>query len=243
MKEETKETTQGTTFSPIFVGENSAEKTKCLYNLRFQFKKAQNFIPLIKEANLPITQEIVLDCLTITKEQVCTYPTDEKGNISELGQPSIVYKHCPSIDAEFAKLMELATEGKPKVIANVFKSEIESTATAFKESVFKVFANLGSYSKDDTSKLQEYVFVDGGEIKLPEDIEERVKQETGVFCKTEEQAQALEAHRQAAEAINAFLAHFPKRCHPQMTAEVGNLFKFGEDGSIQPQIIDYSLYI
>lgn len=239
MKEETKETT----FSPIFVGENSAAKTERMCNLRFQLYKAQRFIPLIKEANLPITQEIVLDCLTITKEQVCIYPTDEKGNISELGQPSIVYKHCPSIDAEFAKQMELATEGKPKVIANGFKSEIESTETAFKESVFKVFAYFGSNSKEDTTELQKYVFVDGDEIKLPEDIEERVKQDTGVFCKTEEQAQALEAHRQAAEAINAFLAHFPKQYLPQLPAEVGNLFKFGEDGSIQPQIMDYSLYI
>lgn len=243
MKEETKETTQETTFSPIFVGENSAAKTICLIDLRCQLKKAQDFITLIKEANLPITQEIVLDCITITKEQVCIYPTDEKGNISELGQPSIVYKHCPSIDAEFAKQMELATEGKPKVIANVLKSDIESTATAFKESVFKVFANFGSNSKEITEKLQKYLIVDGDEIKLPEDIEERVKQDTGVFCKTEEQAQALEAHRQAAEAINAFLAHFPKQYRPQMPAEVGNLFKFGEDGSIQPQIIDYSLYI
>lgn len=238
MKEETKETT----FSPIFVGENSAEKNKYMLNLSSQLGKAQMFIPLIKEANLPITQEIVLDCLTITKEQVCIYPTDEKGNISELGQPSIVYNNCPSIDAEFAKQMELATEGKPKVIANVFKSEIESTATAFKENVFKVFANC-SNSKESTYELQKYMFVDGDEIKLPEDIEERVKQDTGVFCKTEEQAQALEAHRQAAEAINAFLAHFPKQYLPQLPAEVGNLFKFGEDGSIQPQIIDYSLYI
>lgn len=239
MKEETKETT----FSPIFVGENSAAKTECLSDLRFQLNKAQRFIPLIKEANLPITQEIVLDCLTITKEQVCTYPTEENGNMSELGQPSIVYKHCPSIDAEFAKQMELATEGKPKVIANGFKSEIESTATAFKESVFKVFANFGSNSKEYTYELQKYVFVDGDEIKLPEDIEERVKQDTGIFCKTEEQAQTFEAHRQAADAINAFLAHFPKQYRPQMPAEVGNLFAFDEMGNVCAQIIDYSLYI
>lgn len=239
MKEETKETT----FSPIFVGENSAKENEFMRNLRFQLNKAQRFIPLIKEANLPITQEIVLDCLTITKEEVCTYPTDEKGNISELGQPSIVYKHCPSIDAEFAKQMELATEGKPKVIANILKSEIESTATAFKESVFKEFANLGSNSKQDNCELQKYVFVDGDEIKLPEDVEERVKQDTGVFCKTEEQAQALEAHRLSAEAINAFLAHFPKQYRPQTTAEVGNLFAFDENGNVCAQIIDYSLYI
>lgn len=239
MKEETKETT----FSPIFVGENRAEKNKYMGDLRFQLKNAQSFIPLIKEANLPITQEIVLDCLTITKEQVCTYPTDEKGNISELGQPSIVYKHCPSIDAEFAKQMELATEGKPKVIANGFKSEIESTATAFKENVFKVFANFDSNSKESTYELQKYVFVDGDEIKLPEDIEERVKQDTGVFCKTEEQAQAFEAHKQAADAINAFLAHFPEQYRPQMPAEVGNLFAFDEKGNVCAQIIDYSLYI
>lgn len=243
MKEETKETTQETTFSPIFVGENSAAKFERLGDLRLQLKKAQSFIPLIKEANLPITQEIVLDCLTITKEQVCIYPTDEKGNISELGQPSIVYKHCPSIDAEFAKLMELATEGKPKVIANGFKSEIESTATAFKESVFKEFTYLDSNSKENTEELQKYVFVDGDEIKLPDNIEELVTRDTGMWCKTEAQAQALEAHRQAAEAINAFLAHFPKQYRPRMPAEVENLFKFGEDGSIQPQIIDYSLYI
>lgn len=239
MKEETKETI----FSPIFVGENSAEKNECMRNLRFQLNKAQEFIPLIKEANLPITQEIVLDCLTITKEEVCTYPTDENGIISELGQPSTIYKHCPSIDAEFAKLMELATEGKPKVIANVFKSEIESTATSFKESVFKVFANLGSNSKESINELQKYLFVDGDEIKLPEDIEERVKQDTGIFCKTEEQAQAFEAHKQAADAINAFLAHFPKQYRPYTPAEVGNLFAFDEMGNVCAQTIDYSLYI
>ena len=241
-KKETKETKE-TTFSPIFVGENIAQKIKCLCDLRSELKNAQEFIPLIKEANLPITQEIVLDCLTITKEEICTYPTDEKGNVSELGQPSTIYKHCPSIDAEFAKLMELATEGKPKVIANGFKSEIESTATAFKESVFKVFANLDGNSKESTAELQKYIIVDGGEIKLPEDIEERVKQDTGIFCKTEAQAQALEAHRQAAEAINAFLAHFPKQYHPHTPAEVGNLFAFDEMGSVCAQIIDYSLYI
>lgn len=239
MKEETKETT----FSPIFVGENSAEKTTFMWDLRSQLNKAQSFIPLIKEANLPITQEIVLDCLTITKEQVCIYPTDENGKISELGQPSTIYKHCPSIDAEFAKQMELATEGKPKVIANGFKSEIESTATAFKENVFKVFANLGSNSKEDTYKLQKYVFVDGDEIKLPEDIEERVKQDTGVFCKTEEQAQAFEAHKQAADAINAFLAHFPEQYRPQTYVEIGSLFAFDEMGNVCAQLIDYSLYI
>ena len=239
MKEETKETT----FSPIFVGENRAEKNKYMGDLSFQLYKAQRFIPLIKEANLPITQEIVLDCLTITKEQVCIYPTDENGKISELEQTSTIYRHCPSIDAEFAKQMELATEGKPKVIANGFKSEIESTATAFKENVFKVFANFGSNSKESTYELQKYVFVDGDEIKLPEDIEERVKQDTGVFCKTEEQAQAFEAHKQAADAINAFLAHFPEQYRPQMPAEVGNLFAFDEMGNVCAQIIDYSLYI
>lgn len=239
MKEETKETT----FSPIFVGENSVAKIERMRDLRSQLYNARSFIPLIKEANLPITQEIVLDCLTITKEQVCIYPTDENGKISELGQPSTIYKHCPSIDAEFAKQMELATEGKPKVIANGFKSEIESTATAFKENVFKVFANFDSNSKEDTTELQKYVFVDGDEIKLPEDIEERVKQDTGVFCKTEEQAQAFEAHKQAAEAINAFFAHFPEQYRPQTTAEVGNLFAFDEMGNVCAQIIDYSLYI
>lgn len=239
MKEETKETT----FSPIFVGENSVQKTGCLRDLRFQLNKAQEFIPLIKEANLPITQEIVLDCLTITKEELRTFPTDEKGNISALGQTSTIYKHCPSIDAEFAKMSELATEGKPKVIANGFKSEIESTATAFKESVFKVFANLGSNSKESTAELQKYMVVERGEIKLPEDIEERVKQDTGVFCKTEEQAQAFEAHKQAADAIAAFLKHFPERYRPRTSAEIGNLFALNEVGEVVAQLVDYSLYI
>lgn len=239
MKEETKETT----FSPIFVGENSVAKIERMRNLRSQLNQARSFIPLIKEADLPITQEIVLDCLTITKEQVWIYPTDENGKISGLGQPSTIYKHCPSIDAEFAKQMELATEGKPKVIANGFKPEIESTATAFKENVFKVFADFGLNSKEDTTELQKYVFVDGDEIKLPEDIEERVKQDTGVFCKTEEQAQAFEAHKQAADAINAFLAHFPKQYHPKTVAGVGNLFAFDEMGNVCAQLIDYSLYI
>ena len=243
MKEMKEEEAKKTEFKPVFVGENTVEKMELMRNLNSQLAKAQKFVPFIKEANLPITQEIVLDCLTITKEELRTFPTDEKGNVSAFGQTSTIYKHCPSIDAEFAKMSELATEGKPKVIANGFKSEIESTATAFKESVFKVFANLGSNSKESTAELQKYMVVERGEIKLPEDIEERVKQDTGVFCKTEEQAQAFEAHKQAADAIAAFLKHFPEQYRPRTSAEVGNLFALSEVGEVVAQIVDYSLYI
>ncbi len=196
MKEMKEKEEKKTEFKPVFVGENTVGKMELMRNLNFQLAKAQEFVPLIREANFPITQEIVLDCLTITKEEVRTFPTDENGKISKLGQVSTIYKHCPSIDAEFAKLIELATSDKPKVTADVFKHEIESVATTFKESVFKVFANLGGNSKESTAELQKYMVVEHGEIRLPEDIEERAKQDTGVFCKTEEQAQAFEAHKQ-----------------------------------------------
>lgn len=243
MKEMKEKEEKKTEFKPIFVGENTVGKMELMRNLNSQLAKAQEFVPFIKEANLPITQEIVLDCLTITKEEVRTFPTDKNGKISKLGQVSTIYKHCPSIDAEFAKQMELATEGKPKVTADVFKSEIESVATTFKESVFKVFANLGSNSKESTAELQKYMVVEHGEIRLPEDIEERAKQDTGVFCKTEEQAQAFEAHKQAADAIAAFLKHFPERYRPRTSAELGNLFALNEVGEVVAQFVDYSLYI
>lgn len=232
-----------TEFKPVFVGENTVEKMELMRNLNAQLTKAQDFIPLLQGAELPITQEIVLDCLTITKEEVRTFPTDKNGKISKLGQVSTIYKHCPSIDAEFAKLIELATSDKPKVTADVFKAEIESVATTFKESVFKIFANLGSNSKESTAELQKYMVVEHGEIRLPEDIEERAKQDTGIFCKTEEQAQAFEAHKQAADAIAAFLKHFPERYRPRTSAEVGNLFALNEVGEVVAQIVDYSLYI
>lgn len=238
MNEETKET-----FTPIFVGENNLAKTECMRNLRFQFNKSQQFVPLIKDANLPITHDIVMDCLTITKAEHATYPTDENGKVSKYGTMSYVYKNCPHIDAEFAKMAQAATEGKPKIIADKERAEIASVAETFKESVFNVFANLGKDSRESTKEMQRYVLVDGGEIKLPEDIEERVAHDTGVWCETEAQAQALEAHRQAANAVRDFLALFPRQYWPHSTAELGNLFKFGEDGAIQPQMIDYSLFI
>lgn len=242
MNEEVKKQTQGT-FTPVFVGEDTPRKTETLRNLKEQLRKAQEFIPLFTDANMMITRNIVLDCLAITKEEVWTHPADENGKTSIYGTMSYIYKHCPHIDEEFAKQVEFATDCKPKVIASGIKAEIEKTATAFKESVFNVFKELGSNNKESTKELQKYVLVEGGKIKLPEDIEERVKQDTGVFCKTEEQAQAFEAHRQAADAINAFLAHFPKQYHPYTPAEVGNLFAFDEMGNVCAQIIDYSLYI
>lgn len=242
MNEETKEQTKEA-FTPIFVGENSLARLECMRNLRFQFKKAQQFVPLIKDANLPVTRDIVMDCLTMTKAEQATFPTDENGKVSKYGTMSYVYKHCPHIDAEFARMTQAATEGRPKLIADKEEAEIASVAANFKESVFGVFSNLGKDSKERTEELQRYVLVDGGEIKLPEDIEERVAHDTGVWCETEAQAQALEAHRQAANAVRDFLALFPRQYWPHSTAELGNLFKFGEDGTIQTQTIDYSLFI
>lgn len=238
MNEETKET-----FTPIFVGENSLSKTECMRNLRFQFNKAQQFVPLIKDADLQVTQDIVMDCLTITKEEMPIFPIGKDDKPSEIGTMSYVYKHCPHIDAEFAKMTQAATEGKTRRIADMERAEIASVAETFKESVFNVFANLGKNSRESTKEMQRYMLVDGGKIKLPEDIEERVAHDTGVWCETEAQAQALEAHRQAANAVRDFLALFPRQYWPHSTAELGNLFKFGEDGAIQPQTIDYSLYI
>ena len=242
MNEEVKKQTQGT-FTPVFVGEDTPRKTETLRNLKEQLRKAQEFIPLFTDANMMITRNIVLDCLAITKEEVWTHPADENGKTSIYGTMSYIYKHCPHIDEEFAKQVEFATDCKPKVIASGIKAEIEKTATAFKESVFNVFKELGSNSKERTEELQKYMVVDGGEIKLPKDIEERVTRDTGVWCKTEAQAQAFEAHKQATSAIRDFLKLFPKQYWPHSTAELGNLFKFGENGEIEPQTIDYSLYI
>lgn len=242
MNEEVKEQPQGE-FTPVFAYENTGAKIKALRDLKFQFEKAQQFIPLIEEANLQVTQEIVLDCLTITKKETWTHATDRDGNASIYGTMSYKYEHCEHIDGEFAKQVQLLTANKPKMLADKIKAEIEDSATKFKDSVFRVFKELGSDSKEDTDLLQRYVVVFRGEITLPEDIEERVTHDTGVWCNTEAQAQVFEAHKHAADAIRAFLAMFPKQYLPRSTAELGNLFKFGENGEIEPQMVDYSLYI
>lgn len=219
-------------FEPIFIGEDTAQRAEVMGNLNFQIRKMQDFLPLLKEANILPTYEVVMDCLTIQKEQR-----------NDNGTPVYVFKNCEHIDREFAKQIDLMTEGKPKVIAEGFKEEIERTANTLKEGVFKVFANLGSISKESTAEARKYFIVEEGKITLPEDIEERVKRDTGVWCKTEAQAQAYEAHKQAAEALNGFLSYFPKSVLSSTPSEVGLLFRFGENGSIMPQTIDYSLYI
>lgn len=232
MKEMKEKEEKKTEFKPIFVGENAVEKMELMRNLNTQLAKAQEFVPLIQDAELPITEEVVLDCLRITKETA---------NVN--GTAVEIFKHCENIDNEFAKQINLLSCNKPKIVAEREKKELESVATTFKENVFKVFANLGSNSKESTAELQKYMVVEQGEIRLPEDIEERAKQDTGVFCKTEEQAQAFEAHKQAADAIAAFLKHFPERYRPRTSAELGNLFALNEVGEVVAQIVDYSLYI
>lgn len=232
MKEEKK------SFESIFIGENTVQKMEVMRNLNSQIAKMQEFLPLLKDANVLPTYEILMDCLTIRKEERRIY---EDG--SEFGTLSYVFTHCEHIDNEFAKQIALLTENKPKVIADAIKAEVKRTEDTFKESVFKVFQSLGGLSKESTTEAEKYFIIEEGKITLPEDIEERVTKDTGVWCKTEEQAQAFEAHKQAADAINAFLAHFPKQYRPYTPAEVGNLFAFDEMGNVCAQTIDYSLYI
>lgn len=241
MKEEKKKEC----FEPVFICEDTARKAEVMQELNFQIVKMQEFLPLLKEANILPTYEILMDCLTICKEERRTFeePKSENNGKKEFGTLSYVFTNCEHIDNEFAKQITLVTEGKPKVIAEGFKAEIERTAGTLKEGAFKVFQNLGKLSKERTTEAEKYFTLVEGKITLPEDIEERVARDTGVWCTTEAQTQAYEAHKQAATAITDFLARFPKEAQPTTTAEIAYLFKFGENGSVEPQTIDYSLYI
>ena len=236
MAAEQKEETEKRIFEPIFMGYNESAKTELLYEIESTYKEVVAIKKKLDEKGIDVTKDIISDCLSMVKEEV------------QIGDGirgcKTVYRNTEHLDEAFARQLAEETNGvQAKLIRDNLKEHFKLAAIAFKDDVLKLRAGFDEM-RFNLQKSKEWLIIsEDGEISLPEDLEERAAKESGFWIKTEAQNEAYEAHKNAANALTEFLSHFPKSVYPSTMAQIGNLFKVGENGEFEPSFVDYSYFI
>lgn len=220
-------------FEPFLLAKNELAKNELIYNVRQFFKMVQEIKAKLDEKGIKSNEEIITDCLTMHKR------TDGEGR-----NFVYVFDNSEHLDEELTRQLKEETEGiKSRIIRDNITSTMKQAAEVLKNEILAIRATFDEvqYNKEKYRKFLS--FDESGEITLISDLEEIAGQESGYWVTTESQNEAYEAHKNAAKAITDFLNHFPKSVWPSTMAEVGTLFKMGDNGEFAPQLINYANYI
>lgn len=220
-------------FEPFLLAKNELAKNELIYNVRQFFKMVQEIKAKLDEKGIKSNEEIITDCLTMHKR------TDGEGR-----DFAYVFDNSEHLDEELTRQLKEETEGiKSRIIRDNITSTMKQAAEVLKNEILAIRATFDEvqYNKEKYRKFLS--FDESGEITLISDLEEIAGQESGYWVTTESQNEAYEAHKNAAKAITDFLNHFPKSVWPSTMAEVGMLFKMGDNGEFAPQLINYANYI
>lgn len=230
------EETEKCIFEPIFMGYNESAKTELLYKIESTYKEVLAIKEKLDEKGIEVTKDIISDCLSMVIAEV---PIGDG-----IRGCKTVYRNTEHLDEAFARQLAEETNGvQAKLIRDNIEEHFRLAAIAFKDDIINLRERFCEIHFDLEKSKEWLIISEDGEISLPEDLEERAAKESGFWIKTEAQNEAYEAHKSAAKALTEFLSHFPKSAYPSTMAQIGNLFKVGENGEFEPSFIDYSYFI
>lgn len=236
MAAEQKEETEKRIFEPIFMGYNESAKTELLYEIESTYKEVVAIKKKLDEKGIEITKDIISDCLSMVREEVAIS--------NESMECKTVYRNTEHLDEAFARQLAEETNGvQAKLIRDNIEEHFRLAAIAFKDDIINLRERFCEIHFDLQKSKEWLIISEDGEISLPEDLEERAAKESGFWIKTEAQNEAYEAHKNAAQALTEFMNHFPQSVWPSTMAQIGNLFKVGENGEFEPSFVDYSYFI
>lgn len=237
----------------VFIGNNHTEATRTEFNVMDAFNQIPFVESILKENDVPITNETIKACLTLRKEQrtrevksgkFYKIPNGVGMGVPQTEQiPYDVFTNCDVLDEVFYKQIEVATEHAP---LKQQKQEIEDDLRKYfdevKENIYKCF-HFGLVNID-TSSLLKYIEVKDGHAVLPNDIKERILKDTAFYATTEAGIDARLFHEKIAKELNEF-ADLIKGGDEGASHAVMVLQLFGIDENtfkIVPKAIDYDLF-
>ena len=232
IKEDATNEQSAPTFSaPVFLGCNEVAKNNYIYSVQALFNEAQAIAEILRAKGLPVDKGTITDSLTMRK-------------VISTGAEVETCENCEHLDEAFKKMVHDELESmKSQMIKDKLERSMRADLEAMKDEILQERTKFDEINNQE--KFRNLFVFANGTFGLPEDLERLAEEATGFWIRTEEQFAAWQDHKQAAAAITRFLQHFPNSVWPSTMQEIGNLFKSKEDGSgeLEPQFVDYSLYI
>lgn len=234
----------------IFITDNPLAQSMLKREVLDAFEECDKLETLVKDFGLPLTREIVTDCLTLRREieNVPTVKTSrwvgEKSEAERFAKefvPVEVWRNSEHLQAAFeVMLQEAEAQGGRAADIKQRKETLISDYDKLLEEIYGVFHINRLIIKTD--KLLKYFDIENGHIVLVQDFDERLKADTATYATKEEAKAACNLHRDIAKQLNALADLMKKAARYEFVVELHKLFYQLEDGTIQATPIDYDLF-
>jgi len=234
----------------IFVTDNPLALSLLKHEVMAAFEKCAKLEMLVKDFGLPLTREIVTDCLTL-RRGVENVPIE--GTTKYVGEKSEqkrfareftsveVWRNSEHLQTAFDTMLQdvEAQEGRA---ADIKKR---------KESLYKEFGRLlvdiyGVFHVNrlniKTDALLRYFDIENDSIVLVPDFDEKIKADTATYATKEDAMDACVLHREIAKQLNTLAGLMKNVPRFEFVAELDKLFCQAEDGTILANPIDYDLF-
>lgn len=234
----------------IFITENPLAKSSLKSDVLKAFERCGELETLVKDFGLPLTRDIVADCLTLRKE---TKQIPVEGTAKFVGDksqaerfqkefmPVEVWANSEHLQAAFdAMLHEVDAQGGRAADIVQRKEALKSGFDKLLEDIYGVFhVNLLTIKTD---ALLRYFDIKNESIILVSDFDERLEADTATYATTEGAKAACNLHREIAKKLNTLADLMKNVPRNEFAEELDKLFFQSEDGAIQATPIDYDLF-
>ena len=206
------------------------------------FEAAKKAVSMLSKQGFTINRENVTDCILMSKESKQGDSVEDQIFIGDTGNRVLLYEclysfgHCRNLDAEFNKKLENSLKSTAiPIIRREQEAKAKEDYDRFRSEIYSLFhPSIGT--EIDAHYLLEWLDVVGGEVTLPDNIDDLLEEAASIYCQSEKAEKAFELHKQASKAIEDFISLFKKEIHP---SDVGELF-FIADAKIYPVEINYN---
>lgn len=234
----------------IFITDNPLAEQSLKHDVMAAFERCGELGTLVKDFGLPLTRDIVTDCLTLRKE---TERIPVEGTTKWVGddsdakrfarefQPVEVWANCEHLKAAFEVLLqEVETQTGRAADIKQRKETLQSDFDKLLGDIYGVFHINRRIIKTDC--LIRYFDIVNDSIVLVADFDKRLKEDTATYATTSEAKEACNLHRDIAEKLNALAVLMKNVPRYEFGDELDKLFYQSEDGTIQATPIDYDLF-
>lgn len=214
------------------------------------FEECAKLETLVKDFGLPLTCEIVTDCLTLRKD-VESVPAEgtakfvgeksEAERFSHEFTPVEVWRNNEHLQTAFdAMLRDVEAQGGRTADIKQRKEALQKDFDKLLCDIYGVFHVNRLTIKTDA--LLKYFDIENDGIVLVSDFEDRLKADTATYATKEDAKNACVLHRKIAKQLNTLADLMKNVPRYEFAAELDKLFYQSEEGTIQATPIDYDLF-
>ena len=234
----------------IFITDNPLAQSSLKHDAMAAFEECAKLETLVKDFGLPLTREIVTDCLTLRKD-VMSVPTEgtakfvgEKSEAERFSReftPVEVWRNNEHLQAAFdAMLKGVEAQGGRAADIKQHKEALKKDFDKLLSDIYGVFHVNRLTIKTDA--LLRYFDIENDSIVLVPDFDERIKADTATYATKEDAKAACNLHREIAKQLNKLADLMKNVPRYEFAEELDKLFFQSEDGTIQATPIDYDLF-